>query len=107
MKKPLALRVSVYSTDEREAEYRAVIQAGVAGYTEPVGDRESDEVVYLVKPEDLEGRTLDYLDEETLEASLADYFEVLDVYAWQDDVAEGKVEEVEDDEHTLPLLTFE
>ena len=117
------LGVSCYSCEDRKVEYQAVGRAYAEGYTEVLQDKGSDEVVYLARPEDLDGTVLDHLDEETLEASLCDYFEVVDLYEWvglskqersevahwttrvEDTDNRGKVEEV--DEHTLPLLTFE
>lgn len=76
------LRASVYSCEDRQVEYKTVGKAYVEGYTEVLGDTESDEVVYFARPEDLHGTVLDHLDEETLEASLTDYFEVVDLYEW-------------------------
>jgi hypothetical protein len=95
--KPLALEVGVYYNPHvwRQEEYKAVGRAYAAGYTEVLGDRSSDETVYLVEPQHLEGRTLDDLDEQTLEASLKDYFVVVDIFDWlKDNSTEGKVEEV-------------
>lgn len=99
MNKPLALEFSVYSNEDRVVEFEVVGKAHLEGYTKVLGDNSSDERVYLVKPEDLEGKTLDHLDEETLEASLSDYFELQNAYEWagvdaKAHVLRGKVEEV-------------
>lgn len=95
VQKPLALEVGVYYNPHvfRQDEYKAVGQAYVAGYTEVLGDQSSDERVYLVVPETLEGVVLDYLDEQTLEASLSDSHELVDLFEWLE--RQGKIEEVE------------
>jgi hypothetical protein len=99
-----ALGFSVYSCEDRTVEFEVVGKAYLAGYTKVLGDNSSDEVVYLVKPEDLKGVVLDHLDEQTLEASLVDYFQVENAYEWAGLSTEelnkvahqprGKVEEV-------------
>jgi hypothetical protein len=87
-----ALRFSVYSCEDRTLEFRVVGKAHLEGYTAVLGDNSSDEVLYLVKPEDLHGTVLDHLDEQTLEASVTDYFEVEDAYEWAGLTAEERRE---------------
>jgi hypothetical protein len=79
-----ALSIGMYFNGDitREKEYEEVGKAYNKGYTLVVGDRYSDETVYMLKPvKDL--KKFDRTDPDTLENSLKELgYNIVDIFKW-------------------------